>query len=153
MQWLIEMTGWFGAWTWLIFGACLMAFELLAPGFVFIWFGLAGVATGLITFALGLSLQSQLLVFAFCSIASLVAWWKLQRSLTPHSADPTLNERANRHIGREFILGEPIISGHGRVKIDDSFWRISGEDCAAGTKVIVFATDGATLSVRLVGTS
>ena len=148
MQWLFEQTGGLSAWTWLVAGAILMALEVFVPGFVFLWFGLAAAMTGLLAFIIGFSLQGQLWVFALLAVASLLVWWRLQKRLAPNAADPTLNERANRHIGREFVLTEPIISGHGRVKIDDSYWRVSGIDCPEGTKVTVFAVDGGTLMVR-----
>lgn len=148
MEWLQQWTEQFGSWTWLIIGFALMGLETLVPGFVFLWFGLAALATGLIALVIGLSLKGQLAVFAFFAVASLVLWWRLQRRLAPQSGDPTLNDRAARHIGREFILAEPIISGNGRVRIDDSFWRITGNDCPAGTKVTISGVDGAVLIVR-----
>lgn len=148
MEWLQHWTDQFGAWSWLIVGLALMGLETLAPGFVFLWFGLAAVATGLMASLIGLSLKGQLVAFALLALASLVLWWRLQRRLAPQSADPTLNARAARHIGREFILAEPIISGNGRVRIDDSFWRIAGNDCPEGTKVTVSGVDGSVLTVR-----
>lgn len=148
MQWLTDLTGGSSAWAWLIAGVALMALETLAPGFVFLWFGLAAVLTGLVTFIFHLPTQMELAVFAIAAILSLYLWWRLQRRLAPASADPVLNERAGRHIGQHFVLAEPIISGHGRVKIDDSFWRIAGNDCPAGTKVTVIGVDGPVLLVK-----
>lgn len=150
MQWLSDLIIDYGAWTWLIAGLGLMGLEILAPGFVFLWFGLAAVITGLITFFVSPSIQGQLAVFAVLAVLSLVFWWRVQRRLAPAAADPTLNERASRHIGREFVLAEPIISGNGRVTIDDSMWRISGSDCAAGTKIRISGVDGPTLKVEAV---
>ncbi|MBE2187453.1 MAG: NfeD family protein, partial [Rhodothermales bacterium] len=59
-----------------------------------------------------------------------------------------LNRRAEGFIGRVFVLDEPILAGVGRVRIDDSVWRIEGPDTAAGQAVKVVAVDGATLRVE-----
>jgi len=54
------------------------------------------------------------------------------------------------HIGRIFTLEEPIVGGNGRVRIDDSVWRISGPDLPSGARVRVASTDGAMLRVEAV---
>jgi inner membrane protein len=45
------------------------------------------------------------------------------------------------------VLEEPIVQGVGRVRIDDSVWRIAGPDLPAGAKVRVETADGALLKV------
>jgi membrane protein implicated in regulation of membrane protease activity len=39
-----------GPWLWIIAGLILLGLELLAPGVLLIWFGLAALATGLFAF-------------------------------------------------------------------------------------------------------
>jgi len=68
------------------------------------------------------------------------------RSAAP-SEQPFLNQRANGLIGRSYVLSEPIVSGHGRIRIDDTTWRIVGPDLPSGTQVRVAAADGAVLEV------
>lgn len=138
----------FGPWLWLVGGFLLLAIELVAPGTVFLWFGLAALGTGLIAVLFGPGWQIQVMLFAALAGASLWFWWRLRRSsaATPHES--LLNERAQRHVGRRFALAEPIVGGSGRVKIDDTMWRITGPDLPAGTDVRVTSTDGATLTVE-----
>jgi membrane protein implicated in regulation of membrane protease activity len=40
------------------------------------------------------------------------------------------------------VLAEPIVNGQGRVRIDDTNWRLTGPDLPAGTRVKVIGTDG-----------
>lgn len=46
----------------------------------------------------------------------------------------SLNRRHDALIGRVFTLDEPIVQGAGRVRVDDSTWRVTGPDRPAGTK-------------------
>jgi len=48
-------------------------------------------------------------------------------------------------------LNEPIVDGTGRVQVDDSSWRVEGQDMAAGVRVKVVAINGSTLIVEKAG--
>lgn len=136
-----------GPWVWFVLGAALLSVEILAPGTFLLWVGIAAVVVGLLTFAIDLSWHAQLLAFALLSPLSVVVWWKLAHNKA--EAEPsTLNRRAARNIGREFVLEEPIVTGQGRVRIDDTFWRIQGPDCPSGTKVRIVASQSALLIVE-----
>jgi membrane protein implicated in regulation of membrane protease activity len=137
-----------GAWSWFVVGLALMALELIAPGTIFLWFGLAALFTGAIALQIGIGWQAQLALFAAFAVASLVAQRLLRRRFEQVDDNRGLNERAGRHVGRRFVLAEPIVSGSGKVHIDDSVWRLSGPDLPAGTEVVVTAVDGATLAVE-----
>jgi membrane protein implicated in regulation of membrane protease activity len=47
-----------------------------------------------------------------------------------------------------FTLDQPISGGEGRVRVGDSFWRVTGADAPAGAAVRVVRLDGATLVVE-----
>jgi inner membrane protein len=64
---------------------------------------------------------------------------------------PKLNCRAHAMVGREFTLDAPIVEGSGRVRVDDSSWRVAGPDAPAGAAVRVVGVDGATLMVEAAG--
>ena len=53
-------------------------------------------------------------------------------------------------VGRSFRLDQPIVSGEGQVRVDDSVWRVVGPDLPAGSAVRVARLDGATLVVERV---
>jgi membrane protein implicated in regulation of membrane protease activity len=59
-----------------------------------------------------------------------------------------LNRRAEQYVGRVFTLSEPIVNGTGKIRVDDSSWKVSGADCDANTKVKVISVDGTVLKVE-----
>jgi membrane protein implicated in regulation of membrane protease activity len=143
-----EMFVTLGTWNWLIFGVVLMALELVAPGVFLFWLGLAALLVGLVSFAIDLSWQTQLLLFAVFAACAVPLWRRLARSGTAVSAsNPFLNKRADALIGRVFTLEKPIIDGSGTVRIDDTIWRVAGPDTPAGSRVKIVQADGASLTV------
>ncbi len=142
----------FGAWSWLIFGVILLGAEILVPGNFLIWVGVAGIITG------GLSLllwqapwwmwEVQWLVFAVLSVISVFVGrrWLIRSNAT--SEEPTLNERGASLIGRTADLIDPIVNGHGRVKIGDTVWLVNGPDLPVGAKVRVIGSRGSDLKVE-----
>ena len=143
---MAEMFVTLGTWNWLIAGLVLMALELIAPGVFMFWLGLAALLTGLLSFAVNLSWQSQFLMFAVFAVAAVPLWRRLARH-KPDNDNPFLNKRADALVGRVFTLDKPIIDGAGTVRIDDTIWRVSGPDAPAGSRVRVVQADGASLTV------
>jgi membrane protein implicated in regulation of membrane protease activity len=136
-----------GTWNWIIFGVLMMALEVIAPGVFLFWLGLAGLLVGLVSFAVHLSWQVQLVMFAVFAAAAVPVWRRLARPTLHASASPFLNKRTEALLGREFTLEKPIIDGNGTVRIGDTVWRVAGPDTPAGTKVKVVQVDGANLTV------
>jgi membrane protein implicated in regulation of membrane protease activity len=138
-----------GPWTWIVLGLVLMGLELLAPGVFFLWLGFAAVATGLLDWAFGLSWQAAALTFAVLSVGSVL----IGRALTRHPDEEddghaALNRRGHALIGRVFTLETPIVDGAGRIRVDDSSWRVVGPAAPAGASVRVVRVEGATLVVE-----
>jgi hypothetical protein len=136
-----------GTWNWLIFGFILMALEVAAPGVFLFWLGLAALLVGLVSFAVHLSWQVQLVMFAVFAAAAVPVWRRLAHSRSSASESPFLNRRTEALLGREFTLEKPIIDGNGTVRIGDTVWRVAGPDTPAGTRVKVVQVDGANLTV------
>ena len=136
-------------WTWLILGLLLIGLETVAPGIFLIWLGIAALLTGLLDYGFGLSWQAALVVFAGLSLLSVIAG----RTLTRHrpAAGDTLNRRGEALVGRLFLLDQAIASGEGRIRIDDTVWRVTGPNIPAGSQVRVARIDGATLVVEPAG--
>ena len=56
--------------------------------------------------------------------------------------------RAHGLMGREFYLDSPIERGFGAIRVDDTVWRVAGDDMPAGTQVRVVAIeDGVAIRV------
>ena len=137
-----------GTWNWLIFGFILMGLELLAPGVFMFWLGLAALLVGLLSFAISLSWQTQLLMFAVFAVAAVPLWRRVARGNSGVSvSNPFLNKRTDAMVGRVFTLEKPIIDGSGTVRIDDTIWRVAGPDTPAGSRVRIVQADGASLTV------
>jgi membrane protein implicated in regulation of membrane protease activity len=136
-------------WHWLILAAALAGFEILTPGFFFIWLGGAALITAVVALvAPALSWENQVLIFALLSAVSVLGWYRFRHRLVIQSDDKTLNRRGEQLLGRSAILSEPIVNGRGQIHIDDTVWRCEGEDLAAGTKVKVVAMRGAMVAVE-----
>ncbi|HSG95830.1 MAG TPA: NfeD family protein [Afifellaceae bacterium] len=142
---LFEMLG---GWTWWILGLVLLAIEVMAPGFFFLWFGIAAILIGISALLFAWPWQLQIVGFGILSLISAVIGRKMLGYRDVESDDPNLNIRAARLEGRTFVLSEPITAGAGRLKIDDSVWRVAGPDLPAGAKVTVTGADGTTLTVE-----
>jgi len=137
-----------GAWAWIILGVVLIGVELIAPGSFFLWLGLAAIVTGLLDAVLGLSWQTAALFFALLSVGAVVLGRFVMRSkIEPQTDAAPLNQRGQSLVGRVFTLEAPIKDGEGRIRVDDSSWRVTGADRFAGARVRVVRVEGTTLVV------
>jgi len=138
-------------WHWWVIGIILIILELFLPGAFFLWMGIAAGVVGIILLiAPDMGWQYQFIIFAIVSVVSIVVW-RIYLNKHPTQTDkPTLNMRGQQYVGRAFTLTEPIVNGIGKLKVDDTMWKIEGKDCASGTKVRVYQADGAVLKIEVV---
>lgn len=136
-------------WHWWILALALVVFEIIAPGTAFfIWMGVAAGLTGVVLLlAPTLSWQVQLLIFSIVSIASIIVWRNYAKKKPPIFDEPLLNRRGAQYIGRVFTLEEPIVNRFGKIRVDDTTWKIEGEDMPQGTQVRVTGVNGTVLTV------
>ena len=137
-------------WHWIVLGLVLFVLEMMIPGFVLLWFGVSAILVGGLLYIFpDMMWQWQFFIFSMLAILSLVGWKYWSRN---NPADDTesgmLNQRGKALIGRETQLIEPIIDGVGRIQLDDTFWRVNGEDMPNGQHVKIVDVDGATLKVE-----
>ena len=139
-------------WHWIVFGLILVALEMLLPGFVLLWFGVGALLVGSLLYLIPeLSWQWQFFIFSIFSVGSLAAWKYFKRNNAADDPESgVLNQRGKALIGRETVLIQPIINGVGRIQVDDTFWRVHGEEMDKGKLVRVIDVDGATLKVEQV---
>jgi membrane protein implicated in regulation of membrane protease activity len=137
-----------GPWAWFVLGGLLLLAEIAAPGAFLLWLGIAALVTGVLAYVIDLTWQMEVLIFAALAVIAVLVGRRVAPAPGKASDRPFLNRRAEGFIGRVFVLDEPILAGVGRVRIDDSVWRIEGPDTAAGQAVKVVAVDGATLRVE-----
>jgi hypothetical protein len=90
----------------------------------------------------------QFVLFALLSVASVFAWRIYARLNATPGDDSMLNRRGAQYVGRVFTLQEAIVNHSGQLQVDDTNWKIEGEDCPGGARVRVVALNGAVLKVE-----
>ena len=145
---MLDLIRQLGPWTWIIAGLFLLGLELLAPGVFLVWFGIAALITGLVAFATDLGWQTDLIIFVVLAVLLVVTGRRYFASASAPGEQPLLNQRAKRHVGSVHVLAEPIVGGQGRIRIDDTPWRIAGADLPSGARIRVTGADGAVLTVE-----
>lgn len=142
-----------GPWNWMLLGFILLALEIVVPGVFLLWIGIAAILTGGLSLQLwafeAWSWQIQVMVFLALSLCAVVAGKKLSDSRRGRDTDqPLLNLRSEQLVGRTAVLDEPIREGRGRVRLDDTIWRVSGPDLPAGARVAIVEAQGTELRVK-----
>jgi membrane protein implicated in regulation of membrane protease activity len=136
-------------WLWLIGGVVLLIAELIAPGFSLIFIGSAAILTGLVTVALGPPVAVQLALFAILALAAArFGGRRFYARRYDYSADPLLNDRVGRLLGRVVEVVESVDAHHGRVRVGDSIWSARGAPAAVGERVRIVDAEGNCLKVE-----
>jgi hypothetical protein len=110
---------------------------------------ISGFVTGALVLLIpATSMNMQVLVFSVLSVVTIIVW-KFYGKKHPVTSDhPLLNKRGVQYMGRVFSLYEPIKNGQGKIKVDDSIWKVHGEDCDINTQVKVIAVRGTVFDVE-----
>lgn len=138
-------------WNWFILGMILLVIEITVSGFFFLWPGIAALVVGLIyVLAPGLSLEVGLILFAVLSLLSAYGWRAYRQKNPLATQEPTLNQRGNQYVGREFQLAQATTQGSGEINVDGAIWRTRGPDLPAGARIRVVAVDGNRLVVEAI---
>lgn len=137
-------------WHWFALAVVLAILDVsLGANFFFVWCGLSAALVGILKLIVPSMLwEYQLLIFGLGVMASLVIWRHYMKKHPRESDKPYLNRRAQQYIGRIFTLEEPIENGRGKVRADDTVWRVQGPDMPTGEKVKVVDVDGVVLKVE-----
>lgn len=141
-----------GHWSWMVLGLILLVLEVLLPGIFLVWFGVAALVTGTVVLlfgsAFGLGWQVQLFVFLVLSVIFPLIGRRFFGSSKLEVDQPLLNRRGEQLIGQRAVLIEAIVNGHGRLKINDTIWRVTGDDMPIGTSVMITGFDHGALTVE-----
>ena len=136
-------------WMWLIGGVLLLIAELIAPGFFLIFIGAAAIATGLAALLLPIGVALQLALFTVLAyLAARVGGRRAYAMRYDYSADPLLNDRAKRLLGRVVVATQAIDAHSGRVRVGDSEWSARGGPAAVGDRVRIVDIEGNCLKVE-----
>jgi hypothetical protein len=136
-------------WHWWVAAVVLIVIEALAPGAIFLWLGVSAAVVGVVLLlAPDLAWEYQVLIFAVLSVALVIGWRVYHRGHPTETDLPTLNRRGEQYIGRKLTLDVAIVNNVGKVKLDDTNWKIEGDDLPAGARIEVVGVDGVVLKVE-----
>ena len=141
-------------WHWWAVGLFLVLLEILLPGAVLLWLGIAAGLTGAVVFAWpDMPPEVMFAVFAVLSVLSVASVHFLRRRRSRAGGvgdgEATLNRRGAQYVGLSYPLEGECRGGRGRVRIGDASWPVflpgwEGE-LQAGTVVRITGIEGATL--------
>lgn len=139
-------------WHWVLIFCVLFGIEIMAGTEFLLWLGLAAMASAVVKLAIpGISWQMQYALFALFCVAAVLAWRKFRKTETDIETDqPTLNQRNRKYVGRTLALSDAIEGGFGKIKVDDTTWKVTGDDAPVGTKVKIISAEGSLLHVEIV---
>lgn len=137
-------------WHWFALALILGIIDVtLGANFFFVWCGASATLVGLILLIFpSVTWEYQFLIFGIGVMMSLVFWRQYLKSHCRDQETSTLNRRSAQYIGRVFTLEESIVNGRGKVRVDDTLWRVEGPDLPVGQKVKVVSVDGVVLKVE-----
>jgi membrane protein implicated in regulation of membrane protease activity len=138
-------------WYWWVLALVFLVVEILAPGFFFLWMAASGFVTGIMVWLIpSVSMNVQIVVFSILSIIAIAVWKFFLKKHAAETDQPLLNKRGAQYIGRVFNLYQAIENGQGKIKVDDSIWKVQGQDCDIKTRVKVTAIRGTVFEVEKV---
>lgn len=140
-------------WHWLSFAVLLLVIEMMVGSYYLLWVSFAAFFVAVLQWMFDLGWEAQMVVFTLTSIASVIAWHMYDKRRDKSSPRPTLNKRGHQYIGRTFQLSQAIINGVGKINVDDSSWKVKGQDAPVDSTVRVKDIDGTVLIVELLGES
>jgi membrane protein implicated in regulation of membrane protease activity len=135
---------------WLLVSFLCLILELTNGDFFIMCFAIGGVCASIAS-ALGLGFYGDLLVFAVCSVLSLV-FVRPSALKYLHKSGEERVSNADALIGRVGRVSEPIAAGgYGRVAIDGDDWKAVSADGNAiekDARVIVCSLDSIIITVE-----
>ncbi len=141
----------FNFWYWWVIGLVLLVLEIFMPGSLFLWMAISAGLTGFLMMLIpSLSIIHALIFFSVFSVVSVWAWRTFAHTKAKDIDQPLLNERGEQFIGRVVTLSTAIVNGQGKVRLDDTIWKVEGKDCPAHTRVRVTGIHGTILQVESV---
>ncbi|MCB1931531.1 MAG: NfeD family protein [Candidatus Accumulibacter sp.] len=139
-------------WHWIVLGLVLTMGELAVPAFFVVWFGIAAAGVGLVLLAApGLSLSTQLLLWAAMSTALVWIWFRHLRPRTM-TAVGTSAARVAGEVG--VLVADITPNGRGQVRFQkpilgaDAWEAYADSAIAAGERVRIVAVEGSYVKVE-----
>lgn len=146
MEWLTQIS----AWHWASLAVVLLVLETLGTAGFLIGSAIAAFLMSLIIAIYpDIDWKWQFAIFSSAALIFSLIYLKRFATFNENTDQPNLNNRAARHIGKQYTLNEAIVNGQGRIQAGDTLWKIScDKDLPASTLVEVTGVDSMTLIVK-----
>jgi len=133
---------------WILVAIVCGSIEIASMGFWFLWLGVSALAVALgVSLNLLISLESQLLVFAFISVLLVVFTRTLVLKLFKTEDTATNVDALIGQHGVALSTIKPL--QYGQVKLNGEVWTAASDaEIEEGSRVIVTGIDGVKLLVR-----
>jgi len=137
-------------WIWILLGLVLLLAELVTPGgFYILFFGLGGIAVGLLSvFEAAGPIWFQIVLFSIISVFSL---WFFREKLLELTRGPSM-DRVDTYTGETAVALDDIsVNGIGKAEMRGTPWNtrnVSGRPLARGERCKVERVEGLTIFVR-----
>ncbi len=131
---------------WIVAGLIMAVLEMVVPGLVIIWFGVAGVITGILAIFIHNN-YVQFGIFLVLAGVMVVFSQRIARRITHPEPEPV---GANRMSGAVGLVVQDINPPDlGRVKVNGDEWRAEAKTAITrGTRVKVLEVEGTHLIVE-----
>lgn len=132
---------------WIAIGLVLAALEMVVPGLVIIWFGVAAVLTGVLAIFVHNPYFQYGAFLVFSGLGVFLAQW-IGRKITRPEPEPL---GALRLLGATGIVAEKIEPAKmGKVKVQGEEWRAEAKEAIpTGERVRILRVDGTHLVVEV----
>ena len=144
------------AWHWLALALILFSIEMMTGTWDLLWVSIAAAFTSAFAAFAPSGIagwEGQLIFFAIATVILFIMGRTLFRRMREDVEEhPTLNKRMAGTLGQRGVVADDFSGGLGRVKLGDTVWSaqsVDGANLASGSAVIVEATEGTVLKVRL----
>lgn len=142
-----------GMWLWGAIGLVLLAVEMATGTFYVLWFGVAALIMGIVTWLMpDLGSATQLLLYSILSLGALYIWRTHYKKNDPNYR---IGQSQGDEIGKVGTIIEPVsASKNGRIQFTQGVmgsreWvAVANEDIAIGTPASVVAVEGNALRVK-----
>ncbi len=116
-------------WHWLVFGILLVIAEIFIPSFTIMWFGLGAILVGLVSMAVDMSFNWQLLLWTVSSVGFTVFWFLvIKPKMVAHNQQGLAQESAIGEAGQ--VIKLPTETSNGKMRfstpiLDHEEWEFS----------------------------
>lgn len=136
---------------WLVLGVGLLVLEVMTPGLISLFFGMAGVTVALIVWLFPIPQTAQWLLFSLLSVVYILLLRKTMKKV--FNGDKEVSERLNDDFtGRLAVVADPIAPNKpGRVEFNGSTWTAEAEsELLKGQSVRILGKKNLTVKVEAV---